>query len=51
MNTTEPILEIEINRMVSKNTYVFKLIVEKGNQTSSANHALKVDSPIAPSGA
>ena len=47
MNTTEPILEIEINRMVSKNTYVFKLIVEKENQTSAANHTLKVDSSIA----
>ena len=47
MNTTEPILEIEINRMVSKNTYVFKLIVEKDNQTSAVNHTLKVDSSIA----
>ena len=47
MNATEPILTININGMVSKNTYVFKLIVEKENRSSYTNHTLRVESSIA----
>ena len=46
MNTTEPILTVNINRMVSKNSYVFKVIAEKENRSSAAYHTLRVESSI-----
>ncbi|XP_068682590.1 polycystin-1-like protein 2 [Montipora foliosa] len=46
MNTTEPLLEINMNKIGSKSTYVFKLIVEKENRTSVAYHTLRVESSI-----
>lgn len=46
MNTTESIIEIDINRMPSKSTFVFKLIVEKENRTAVTFHYLTVESSI-----
>lgn len=46
MNTTEPILEIDISKMPSKSTFVFKLIVQKENRTAVAFHNLTVESSI-----
>lgn len=46
MNTTGPILEININGMVSQSRYVFKVVVEKESRTSSTNHTLVVESSI-----
>ncbi|XP_015751283.1 PREDICTED: sperm receptor for egg jelly-like isoform X1 [Acropora digitifera] len=46
MNTTESIIEIDTNRMPSKTTFVFKLIVEKENRTAVAFHNLTVESSI-----
>ena len=46
LNTTEPTIEIDINGMISQSSYVFKVIVQKGNRSSSANHTLLVESSI-----
>ncbi|XP_078349560.1 polycystin-1-like protein 2 isoform X5 [Oculina patagonica] len=47
LNTTEPTIEININKMVSQNTYVFTVILQKENRSSAANHTLRVESSIA----
>ena len=47
MNTTEPFLKISVNKMVSQYSYVFELIVEKQNRSSTASHILRVESSIA----
>ena len=46
MNTTESIIEIDINRMPSNSAFVFKLIVEKKNRAAVAFHNLTVESSI-----
>ena len=47
LNSTEPTIEIDINKMTSQNTYVFMVIVHKENRSSAANHTLRVESSIA----
>lgn len=46
LNTTEPTIKIDISGMISQSSYVFKVIVQKGNRSSSANHTLLVESSI-----
>ena len=47
LNSTDPTIEVDINKMVSQNTYVFMVIVQKENRSSAANHTLRVESSIA----
>ena len=46
LNTTEPTIEIDISGMISQSSYVFKVIVQKDNRSSSANHSLLIASSI-----
>ena len=46
LNTTEPTIEIDIGGMISQNTYVFTVIVQKANRSSAVNHTLRVESSI-----
>lgn len=46
LNSTGPTVEIDINKMISQNTFVFKVIVQKENRSSTANHTLRVESSI-----
>lgn len=47
LNSTGPTIEVDINKMVSQNTYVFMVIVQKENRSSAANHTLRVESSFA----
>lgn len=46
LNSTGPTVEIDINKMISQNTFVFMVIVQKENRSSTANHTLRVESSI-----
>ena len=46
LNHTGPTLKIDINKMISQNTYVFMVIVQKENRSSTANHTLRIESSI-----
>lgn len=46
LNDTGPTVEININKMISQNSYVFMVIVQKENRSSTANHTLRIESSI-----
>ena len=46
LNHTGPTLKIDINKMISQNAYVFMVIVQKENRSSTANHTLRIESSI-----
>ena len=46
LNHTEATVKININNMISQHTYVFMVIVQKENRSSTANHTLRVESSI-----
>lgn len=46
LNHTGPTLKININKMISQNTYVFMVIVHKENRSSTAYHTLRIESSI-----
>lgn len=46
LSSKKPVLEVDVNKMKSKYSYIFKLVVSKGKRSTSVHHTLRVNPSV-----
>lgn len=46
INNSSPLLYLNLNNLRGNNTYVFEVVVQKGDRSSNATHKLRVEEPF-----